>query len=149
MSGIRGSSFAFAALALFGAAAAQAAPLFIPLTQQTAGSLKYGGSLLHPLHGSAHTFLAPTLAECSSMLAQSQQQHADGTHVNCHYTDVQIQPCQKRGFFELVAPTGGGIDGVTTIMVHVPSDVVRLLGDLRERYRIDAYEADVAKLGDD
>ena len=143
-------SFVLAGFALAAASAAHAAPNWVPLTQQTAGSLRYAGSLSHPGLGTAHTFLAPTMAACSAMLAQSQQQHDDG-HASCpahaHYV---IDPCGKRGFFELVAPNdGGGDDGVTTVMVHLPSEVVRELGGLRERYRIDAYEADIAKLGEE
>lgn len=132
--------------ALAGGTALAAAP-FVPLTQQTAGALKYAGSINHT--GTGHTYLATTLGQCQTMVQQSKQQHLSGTHPNCTVRTWTEVPCQKRGFFELSAPSGGGTDGVTTVMVHLPTAIVRELGDLRERYHIDAYEADIGKLVED
>jgi len=136
------------ALALAGCAAAHAAPNFVPLTAQTPFDLKYAGSINHG-NGTGHTFLARTLIECKAMLDQSAAAHNAHTLPNCNRIDVGRVECAKRGFFELSAPTGGDGSGVTTQMLHLPENFVRAIGDLRERYRIDAYEAERAKLGGD
>src|SRR5690349_16424021 len=118
---IRNRLFALAAVgaAVFGSNAAQAIPPWIPLTQQTADSLKYGGSLNHT-NGSGHTYLGTTMQQCINMMNQSKAQHANHNHPSCTIPTYTEVPCQKRGFFELSVPTGGGVDGVTTVTVSVP-----------------------------
>jgi len=147
---IRYRLFALAAAgaALLGSTTAHALAPWIPLTQQTADSLKYGGSINHS-NGTGHTYLGTTMQQCINMMNQSKQQHLSHTHPACSITTFTEVACQKRGFFELSVPSGGGVDGVTTISVSLPNEAVRAFGDLRERFRIDAYEAEIRKLGDD
>lgn len=134
-------------VACLGASAVHAAANFVPLTAQTPFDLKYAGSITHT-NGTAHTFLARTLAECDVMLDDSEAGHIAHSLPNCSEHLYSRVECTKRGFFELSAPTGGTgtTTGVTTLLLHLPNDFVRAVGDLRERYRIDAYEAERAKL---